>query len=184
MQVSGVLIKIKVATGTSAKGAWTAYSLGVDVGQDDLKWFQYGFKAPAVTEGSFITFEAEENPKRPGYYRVVGTDIKVDKERNSTLVATKAAAAVDNRQNSIVRQNASGTAARIVSDMITHGVIKLPAKGKAFDAYLEYHRDVTNRLFLQNIQPPTQEELSAEYGEPNEVKVVEDDEEDFWGDEK
>ena len=181
MQVQGVLSKISSKQGTGANGKpWTAYSLGVDNGDGSLTWYRSGFDKPEVTEGSYVKFSAKET--KPGIFTVDG-DVAVDKSRRAEKAVQAASVSSDTRQNSIVRQNATSTAALIVNNMVTAGVVKLPAKGKAFDAYLELVQDVANRIFLVNIDPPTPEELKKQYGEATNAEVEAEDTDDYWAEE-
>jgi hypothetical protein len=132
----------------------------VDVGDGNLSWFQYGFDAPQVTEGSYVSFETSE-PK-PGVFKVSG-EVTVDKSAPAVARAAASGLSGSAKDNSIVRQNSTGHAARVVSDMITHGVIVLPknAKGKLFDLYMDYLTEVTNRIFLSNINAASAEDIIA-----------------------
>lgn len=185
MQVNGTLTAIKAKTGVSQKGPWTAYSIGVTDDNGSLSWYQNGFTAPSVTEGSNVTFETAPGSKE-GSVKVVGA-ITVNKTAQpQARGAVASALSGDARQNSIVRQNSTGHAVAIVASMLANGVVKLPAKGKAFDAYLELVNEVTNRIFLSNINAPSSEQLLAESagksaasGGPSSTPA----DEDYWGDE-
>ena len=159
MQVTGTLRTIKSKSGVSARGPWTAYSLGVDTGDGSLSWFRYGFDAPQVTEGSYIAFAASED--KPGQFKVTG-EVTIDKSKPAAAKAYASGLSGSAKDNSIVRQNATGHAARIVSDMVTHGIIVLPkTKGKLFDIYMDYVTEVTNRIFLSNINAASAEDIIA-----------------------
>lgn len=169
MKIQGVLKKISAKSGTSKKGPWTAYSLGIDRGTGDLTWVRYGFKAPGVTEGSAVSFDAKED--NDGNLKVQG-EISVDKKATA-----KAAVSEDHRSDSIVRQNASSTAARVVRDMIDVGAVVLPKAANAkYDAYLEVLKEVTDFLFLSNRNAPTVAELQADRGQG--TASASDDDED------
>lgn len=175
-KVTGVLTKIGMKSGTTNGRAWTAYSIQVEsAGQP--AWYRLGFTAPTVKEGSFVSFETKED--KPGLFSVVG-EISVEKGAPAAAAIANNTFLADNRQNSIVRQNATTTAARIVSDMITHGVIKLPAKGANFDLYMDYVTTIADQVFLQNIHPATAGELEEKAGGDGGGGVAESA--DYWGD--
>ena len=180
MQVSGILNKIAAKAGNTKGRDWTKYALCVEDGNGAETWYHYGFKKPDVTEGSYISFDAV-SPKE-GFYNVNG-EVTIDKSRKAQTAVKVAQVTSDTRQNSIVRQNATSTAAAIVNSMVTLGVVKLPAKGKAFDAYLELVQDVANRIFLVNINPPTAEELQKQYGDVGDDAPEAEDTDDYWAEE-
>lgn len=157
MQVQGNLAKIHTKSGQGKRGPWTAYRLGVDTGGADLEWFGYGFEAPKVTEGSTIEFEAEEGKFGKD---VVEGSLKLLKK--TAPAAKKFAAKDDTRQDSIVRQNATSTAANVLNGMITHDIVPVPAKAKRFDWYLELLEELTDRLFVANRTPKTLDEILAD----------------------
>lgn len=166
--VTGVLKKITAKTGTSPRGPWTAYSLGISVdGADDYEWFRYGFKAPDATEGSVVSFDVTEEGE--GIWRVVGS-INVDKNASAAdAAATKSSASrsyggkSDTVQDQIVRQNALGSAIASVDSMLDQGVVKLPAGAeKRYDAYLALLDKLTNRFFVANRSAKSVEDLASD----------------------
>lgn len=166
--VSGVLRHIKSKHGTSKNGKdWTAYRIGVEMDNGELEWFGAGFNAPKVTEGTYVSFEAEDGR--------FGMDVKGNiKAKKAPPKKAASSLVADLRQDSIVRQNACGTASRIVSDMITHTIIKPPGKvNERYDWYLEMVEEVTDKLFVGNRNPKTLEDITA--GEPDAEEVDPDD---------
>lgn len=174
-KVTGVLESISAKKGVNAKNGkpWTAYSIQVDTGGSKV-WYRYGFEAPLAKEGSLVSFDVIED--KPGFFKVV-SDITVEKAQTAAPAIAAIHVLADNKQNSIVRQNATSTAAKIVSDMIGHGVIKLPAKGSNFDLYMKYVKEVSESVFLMNILPETREELMAARGEGEEAT---EESADYW----
>ena len=178
-KVTGILESISAKQGKNAKTGkpWTAYSIQVDTGSGKT-WFRYGFDAPTAKEGSLVSFEAVED--KPGYFKVA-SDVTVEKAQ-ATQPAVSAAgirALNDAKQNSIVRQNATLHAAKIVGDMVSNGVIKLPAKGNNYDLYLNYVKEVSEQVFLWNIDPESKEELLAKRGDAEDGT---EDSAEYWPD--
>ena len=160
MKVQGNLVKIHQKTGRSAKGNWTLYSLGVDTeGNDNITWYSYGFKAPTVSEGSFISFEVEKNGDRE---QVKAGSVQLEKK--TAAVAQKYVAGQDVKQDSIVRQNATSTAVNILNGMIAAEIVKLPAANKRYDWYLAQLDELVNRLFLANREPMSVEDVRVLVG--------------------
>lgn len=160
MQVSGNLTKINQKSGRSARGPWTLYSLGIDsTGDGNVTWYGYGFDAPKVTEGSIVSFEAEDDN---GRLKVKKDTLKLEKK--TAPAAKKFAAGDSDKQDSIVRQNATSTAAVILNGMIANEVVKLPVQAKRYDFYLELLDELTNRLFLANRHALSAEEVAELVG--------------------
>lgn len=175
--VQGVLTQIKARSGTNARGPWTAYSIAVDTGVKDWTWIRYGFKAPEAKEGSVIKVEVDADDK--GNLQAVAGSLVVDKSAKPT-VATAVAAGKDAVQDSIVRQNATGIAIRVVKDMIDLGILPLPkTKADQYDAYLKYIDEVTDRFFLANRNAKTVDDVRKDA--PEEEQADTPDEEDMWG---
>jgi len=175
MKVTGQITKLHTKSGTAKSGKpWTLYSLGVDTdGSGELKWYGFGFSKPNVDEGSFVEFEAEE---KNGRFDVVKDTLKLAKKTSAS--AKKFASGNDARQDSIVRQNACSTAAAILNGMLTTGVIEAPkTKTKKFDWYMEMLFEITNRLFLQNREPMSIEDVQELLG-VDEGEDVDDDADD------
>lgn len=161
MRVQGNLSKINQKSGRSAKGPWTLYSIGVDTdGTDNLKWYSYGFDAPKVSEGSFVSFEVEDNNGREQVKKG-----SLTLEKKTAAVAQKFNSAQDIKQDSIVRQNATSTAVNILNGMIAAEIVKVPAANKRYDWYLEQLDELTNRLFLANREPMSVEDVRVLVGD-------------------
>lgn len=179
-KVTGQLVKIYSKSGTNAKGKWTAYRLGVDLGTGELEWFNCGFEAPKVTEGSRIAFNTKADD-RGG--RAVDGAISVDKTQSAAPASggnkNNFRRNDDEVQNSIVRQNATTSAYNIARDMIQLEVVKLPAAGKRYDFYLELIDRVTNHLYVQNRSPKTVEELASEGLDDSAVDMGSAEDEDW-----
>ena len=178
--VKGFIKKISSKSGTTKGRAWTAYSIGVDVGDGGITWYRLGFDAPTVQEGSYVTFDTVE--QQPGVFKVSG-DIAVSKPPAGAT--QKLVQQEDTKSDSIVRQNAASTAAIIIRDMIDVGALVLPkAANKKYDAYLEYHTQITNTLFVANRHAPSVQQLldaGAVEVPAGEDEVTEDDiDEDAW----
>jgi len=129
----------------------------VDVaGDGELEWYSYGFDAPKVSEGSLVSFEVvEENGRK----KVKPSSLKLEKKTSPAV--KKFVAGDTDKQDSIVRQNATSTAAVILNGMIAHDIVKLPAPAKRYDFYLELLDEIVNRLFLANRNAPSVEEVQA-----------------------
>lgn len=161
MQVQGILTNINQKSGRSAKGPWTLYRIGIQKdGGGELEWYGYGFDAPTVTEGSVVSFEAEEG--KAGLQVKKGT-LKLEKK--TSAVAKKFNAAQDVKQDSIVRQNATSTAVQILNGMIAAEIVKIPAQNKRYDWYLAQLDELVNRLFLANREPMSVEDVRELLGE-------------------
>jgi len=181
MRIQGVLKKIHAKSGQGKNGPWTAYSLGIDTdGSDNIKWFRFGFKAPAVSEGSMIAFDAVED--KPGMFSVSGP-LSIDKA-HSTPAAVKISSGNDQKQDSIVRQSSTDKAIQVARDMVDLGIVSLPAKKQdKYDFYLALIDTLTDRYFVSNRDPKTLEDLSKDDTDESEDAFDESapaDEDDGW----
>lgn len=178
MKVTGSLASINQKQGRSAKGPWTLYRIAIDKGDgSDWEWYGFGFDKPEASEGSVVSFEAEEGK---GGMQVKKGTFKL--ESKTSPAAKSFTSANDTKQDSIVRQNATSTAVAILNGMIAADCIgKLPAANKRYDWYLAQLDELTNRLFLANREPLSADEVRELVGEdPEETAVDETADDDDW----
>ena len=139
-------------------------------GKDGKPWRAISLKLNGTYIGGFV------NPRMPDLDKVnIGDTIEFEsktngKYENLTMVKIVSAAKIlpSGKTEAAVRRDIAITvgaslhdATRIVSDMVTHGAISLPSqKGKSYDAYMGYVKQVCTELvvFAINFDLPEEEE--------------------------
>ena len=167
MLYKGQVSKVLEKNGTSKKGKpYTMYSLVLNTTAGEVM-LGTAFDKPNVPPGAVVSIEAEEG--RSGYLDADLSTLKVLKDESTPPASTKqvsdGVAAVDQRQRSIVTQNAYGTATRVIDSALAHGVLVLP-KGKSatnhsLDVYLEVLDKTAQHVFnrcIAGLSPTTEEE--------------------------
>lgn len=177
-QVTGLLKKVNVKSGKSARGPWTAYSIGIDSdGSDSLTWYGCGFDKPDASEGSFVTFKAEEDAK--GYLKVSGP---ISIEKNATAPAAKAySAGADTRTDSIIRQNSTGHAVAMATAMVEHGLVNVPkAVNARYDFFIGLVDELTDHIFVKSREPKSVDDiLNGVEPDPEDLSPEPDDDDDY-----
>lgn len=152
MLFKGQVDKILEKNGKGKSGKpYTMYSLILNTTAGEVM-IGTKFDKPACPPGSIISIDAEQDGQ---YWNADLSTLKILKEEGAppanTKQLTEGVNAVDQRQRSIVTQNAYGTATKVIDSALAHGVLVLP-KGKSatnhsLDAYLEVLDEVAQHIF-------------------------------------
>ena len=147
----GYLDKIGQKQGMGRNGPYTSYSINVG-GQ----WYNCGFKPPAANEGDYIQFDLVQKGQYTNAQNIAVSPQQAAQaapQQQQQGVINKAPAGplpVNKKDVSIHYQSCRKDAINIVSTLLDHEALALPAKkADKMDAALAVVEELTNQFYLK-----------------------------------